>query len=479
MTFNPLKEFIAPKYVVGLTVDSGFISAVRVYRALNALEIDHAAVRKVEDPERISEELRDFFQKENLGNDALVTCLPTSRAFVRLLPLRFRDFKKLEKIIKYQMEPYVPHPVDDLVVDFLAPKEDGDIVTAGVPKGVLSEHLQSLARAGLEPQVVGLDDVGLFFLYLLCRPEISEQGVSIIHTDPSKTVVQIIRENRMEFIRVLPGGTGGIEELAETFSLYRLKNPDTEIGEILLTGDSGDDGKTAETIRSRVNVKTSLWRPFDEIKNGLGEMPPELQSRLSVPLGLAVSLTETPTKGFDLRKDEFAVRSSVTPRRVSFYALTVLILLGLFTSNLYYKLSIHENHERALQQNMRQTFLRTFPDAKNIIKGRELDQMRQRIEEESGKVRWLEHMSGKATVLHVLKVISESLVGFTDVTLDNISIEGKEIRLDGRASSFETVDKLEKKLLGMGFFNTIKLVGAKMDKKAQAVTFNFAAERRL
>ncbi|MFQ5976433.1 MAG: PilN domain-containing protein [Candidatus Hydrothermarchaeales archaeon] len=61
--------------------------------------------------------------------------------------------------------------------------------------------------------------------------------------------------------------------------------------------------------------------------------------------------------------------------------------------------------------------------------------------------------------------------------MDNISVEGKEIRLDGRASSFETVDRLEKKLTDTGFFKTIKLVGAKIDKKDKAVKFNFAIEK--
>ena len=61
--------------------------------------------------------------------------------------------------------------------------------------------------------------------------------------------------------------------------------------------------------------------------------------------------------------------------------------------------------------------------------------------------------------------------------IDNLSLEGKDIRLDGRTSSFEAVDRLTNRLNKSGDFKNIKLVGAKMDKRENAVTFNFALEK--
>lgn len=477
--FNPLKEFLTPKYVVGLAVDSGFISAVRVYNALNSVEIDHVAFKEVEDPEDMVQELREFLHRENLVDDTLITCLPTSQAVVRQISVLFDNVKKLDKIIKYQMEPYVPNPIDEMIVDFLPPGPDGDVLTIGVPKTVLSEHLEGLSQAGLVPKAVGLDDIALFSLYLNNHSGGSSHGVSIINLSKAKTVVQIISGKRLEFMRILPDGAENIEDLMETFKIYRLKNPDVPLDEILLTGHLGEYGDMAETIGSHMNIRTSVWRPFDEIKHRLGDMETPLQTRLSVPLGLAVSVANPSHKAFDLRKEEFVIASSVNPKRMSFFVFSLIILLGFSTFNLYHKLHLQEQRYTELKRNTREVFMEAFPEAANIVKGRELAQLSQKIEEGTGKYRWLGHITSEGKVLDVLRILTRSMVGFSDVKIDNISMEEKEIRLDGRTSSFETVDKLEKKLAGTGYFKTIKLVGAKTDKKEKAVKFNFAIEKNL
>jgi len=477
--FNPLKEFLTPKYVVGLAVDSGFISAVRVYNALNSVEIDHAAFKEVEDPEDMVQELREFLDTENLVDDTLITCLPTSQAVVRQISVLFDNVKKLDKIIKYQMEPYVPHPIDEMIVDFLPPGPDGDVLTIGVPKTVLSEHLKGLSRADVFPKAVGLDDIALFSLYLNNHSGGSSQAVSIINLSKAKTVVQIISGKRLEFMRILPDGAENIEELMETFKIYHLKNPDVPLDEILLTGHLEDDGDMAETIGSHMKIRTSVWRPFDEIKHRLGDMETPLQARLSVPLGLAVSVANPPHKAFDLRKEEFVIASSVNPKRMSFFVFSLLLLLGFFTFNLYHNLHMQEQRHTELKRNTWQVYREAFPQSVNPIKGRELAQLSQKIEEGVGKYRWLEHITREGTVLDVLRLLTRSIVEFSDVKIDNISMEEKEIRLDGRASSFETVDKLEKKLASTGFFKTVKLVGAKIDKKDKAIKFNFAIEKNL
>lgn len=475
--FNPLKVFLTPKFVVGLEVDSRFISAVRVCKALNNLEIDHIAFRELENTENLGEELREFFRTENLEHDMLITCLPTSRAIVRQISVLFDNPKKLNQIVKYQMEPYVPHPIEDMVVDFLPPRPGGDVITVGVLKKTLSEHLKSLSEADLEPKVVSLDDLALFLLYLHNHPGNSGQAVSIVSLGKGKKVVQIINGGRLEFIRVLPEGTGDIEDLVETFNLYGLKNPDTPLSEILVTGHLGNDGDMAETMESVMKIKTSVWRPFDEIKHGLGDIQTDLQTRLSVPLGLAIRMVNPSPKGFDLRKEEFVISHSMNLKGMSFFVISLILLFGLLTFNLYHNLYTEERRYTELKKNTRQLFLRAFPEVTNIIKGRELAQLGHKIDEEMNRYQWLENITNDGTVLNVLMILTKSIHGFSDVKIANISVEGKEIRLDGRASSFETVDRLEKKLTNTGFFKTIKLVGAKMDKKDKAVKFNFAIEK--
>jgi Tfp pilus assembly protein PilN len=76
-------------------------------------------------------------------------------------------------------------------------------------------------------------------------------------------------------------------------------------------------------------------------------------------------------------------------------------------------------------------------------------------------------------LLRLTRIISED----PEVQIDNLSLEGKDIRLDGRTASFEAVDRLTNRLNKSDSFKNIKLVGAKMDRRENAVTFNFALEK--
>jgi len=156
----------------------------------------------------------------------------------------------------------------------------------------------------------------------------------------------------------------------------------------------------------------------------------------------------------------------------------IVLLVFLFTFHTYQKLYISERHYSELKQEIHQVFSSTFPESKIVVKGQELPQMRQKMEEETGKYRWLEDLTGGGKVLDILKVLTGTISGFPGVKVDDLTIEEEEVRLHGRASSFETVDKLKQKLSDSDYFKVVRLVGAKMDKKQKAVRFNFALERK-
>jgi hypothetical protein len=183
---NPLKDFLRPKYVVGLQVKDGFIGAVQLYVGLKGPEIDKAVFREVTDLEQVQVELKKLFQEEGFKREMIVTSLASSKAFIREISLPLSHPKKVEKIIKYQMEPYLPCPVEEVLVDFLSSGGNGSILTFGVEKKYLAEHLALLAGAGVEPDSVTLDDIALFSLYLYKHGGESEQPIAIVNHPPGQ-----------------------------------------------------------------------------------------------------------------------------------------------------------------------------------------------------------------------------------------------------------------------------------------------------
>jgi Tfp pilus assembly protein PilN len=102
--------------------------------------------------------------------------------------------------------------------------------------------------------------------------------------------------------------------------------------------------------------------------------------------------------------------------------------------------------------------------------------MEQKIRENTARFQALGDGKDQAVVLDMLSILSKILSEFRDARVENLSLDGKEIRLDGQAESFEQVDRIKEMLSASERFEGVKLAGAKMDKKANAVKFNFSME---
>jgi Tfp pilus assembly PilM family ATPase/Tfp pilus assembly protein PilN len=476
--FNPTREFLASKHIVGLEITDRYIGMVLISGVHKSPKIEQVEYKDIKDSEQIYAEIASIFQENEISYDALITSLPTSEAYVRQISLPVEHPKMVSRIIKYQLEPYVPAAIDDIIVDFLDPSTSGEVLTFGLPKKILSDHLEELSLARLSPDTVTLDDLALSSLYIRTHTMAPDESVAIINFGIHKKVFQILKGNRVQLIRVLQSGKDLEGDLAETLDIYRFKNPDVPLDEILLTGQKGATEGLSETIEALTRTKASLWKPFDGIDHALGPMENALQAKLSVPLSLALGATGTPWKGVNFRMEEYAVPRAISRKRMITILAAFLVILGLFTFSTYYRLSVKENTYENLGKQAKQIFLDAFPNARQVIPGQELLQMKQRIGEERAKYEGLEALASEGTSLDALKAITQSISSFPDVEVNNLTMEGKELRLDGRAPSFEMVDKLEKSLSNSPFFEKTKLVGAKIDKKDEAVRFNFALEKR-
>jgi Tfp pilus assembly PilM family ATPase len=216
MMFNPFKDFLKPKYVVGLLVKEGFIAAVQVFNGMKGPEIEKAASRAVSNLENLQKEVQDFLREEDFKTEMVITCLSSSHAFIRDINLNVSNAKVVEKIIKFQFEPYIPGSIEDMVVDFLDPGADGSISCFGVEKKHLAEHLAFLEGAGVDPDVVTLDGVALLHLYLSAPAERSGEPVALVHLDGDSILVEIVYDKRADFFRVFRNSNQAPEQIADT-----------------------------------------------------------------------------------------------------------------------------------------------------------------------------------------------------------------------------------------------------------------------
>jgi hypothetical protein len=245
-----------------------------------------------------------------------------------------------------------------------------------------------------------------------------------------------------------------------------------------VTGPAALDGDFTGELGMKTGKDVRLWRPLEHIKHVLGEIGTEVEAGLAVPLALAVGSFAPPLASFNLRREEFAWKSSVKLKAPFCYmAAAILVLAALITFSTFQSLHMSQRDFNSLRSEMLSVFKAACPDTPNV-KGMELEQMRQKIGESTKEYQWLDLITSRGPVLDVILVLSRNLAGVKDLKLDNVSLEGKRVDLDGRASSFQTVDSLKNVLEKSGSFAQIKLVGAKMDNKDKMVRFNFVMERQ-
>jgi general secretion pathway protein L len=476
---NILKDIFSPRTVVGLQLDGRCVSAVQVSNPAGNPSVDHMARQEIGKNEDFAEALRNFWEREKFRAEVVVTSIPTSLAVIREISLPVKNLKKLDKIVKYQMEPYVPYPIDEIVVNFFPPRPDHSITLTGVRKASLSEHLDALSRSGIAPAMVTLEDAALFFLYVHANPAKNDTPAAIVHLKSEETVVHVIHQRRLTFMRSLQGGADDLRSLKETLAVYQMKYPGEPVSEVLITGTVASDASLVERIEAMTGIQTSLWLPFDHFKNGKADIAAELQAGMSVPLGLAMGPTNASSGVLDFRKEEFRLKTAFDLKNMAIYSLTaILILLGLFTFSVYRRLSTTETAYETLNRQMTRVLIETFPQNRTVIKGRELAQMKQQIDAGKNSYRWLEEITASEPVLEILLVLTNTLAGYREAKIDNISIEGARILLDGRAPSFKTVDDLKNKLEQVGYFKTTRLMGAKMDSQDSMIRFSFHLEKK-
>lgn len=473
------RNWLAPRVVVGLATGPRSICAVQLVNTLKGVLVKRAAVKDVERPDGLPQAIKALLREMDLRHDLVVTCLPASTVFVRNIPVPFRKTSKLERIIKYQLEPYLPRPVEEMEVDFLSPDLEGSATVVAVPKETISEHLEGMADAGIEPDLVTLDAVALLMLYRHLPEKNRPETVGLIYSTQDHGMVEVIHRDRLDFLRILPGGLADPGTISETLGLYGLKRPGVRVDEVLLVDDTPGGEALSLGLGEKLNRKVRDWRPLDHLRHELGSGEAALQRRLCVGMGAALCGLGRGEKTIDLRKD-ISMTSSVVDLRKTLHlsVFLVAILVVLLTVDLYQKLHVQERRYNKLNEQVTDILRTTFPGIPHILKGQEVHQMQQKVDEMSKRYAWLGELSARGPVLEILEALTGTISAFPDVQVDTLAIDEREIRIDGRASSFETVDRLKERLSASDLFGAVQLAGANADRKENMVRFAFGMVKK-
>jgi len=517
------------KSVLGIDVGSAALKVVEVRGTWQGFEVVKAVERQLPNengvpcsPEQIAQALTELLSAHAIKAAHVVSAIPAHATFVRNLQLPFRDLRKIREVLKFELEPHIPYPVEDVIVDFTKVRETEaggcEILAAAIPKEALAEHLHIFELAGLVPEIVDWEILGTLNGYQTWQPATTSAPVALVNVGASKTTVTIVRDGRMQFMRSIARGghwltesirqrltlttaqaeaqklserdkdRGQIAESVDIFLATLTKEIDLTllayttraagegIKEIILLGGSAALPEAVTAFGRHYDVPVTL---FDIDHRLFPPSPLTLHLRpglvTPVALGLAMRQVSRRAVGMDFRREEFALRKSYEAIRGQLLALggMVALLVGLALFDMYYHLHTKEIHYAQLQSQVEAVFRETFPDVRRA--SNEVVQAREKLREIEANLRGVGTLSGpQGSALEMFRELSVRLPQNLPVKITDLTISTEGISLSGETQSFDGVDILKMAFAASAFFDDVKVSQARAGTTGKGVEFKIA-----
>lgn len=201
-----LKSTIAAIEMAG---NEARVAVVRVGGRHPELLEAHTATAVYEDPaERdaaLGRALDQALEKIQARVVSYVHVVSSGRTIVRNITIPFRGARRVAAAVKFELEPYLALPIEELTVDFVQVGEfDGqtEVLAVAMRNDHLAQERAILEMAGIEPDAVTVDAAALTALWSAGRTLKGLQAV--LHLREHDACVAIVHNRKLAFFRNLP-----------------------------------------------------------------------------------------------------------------------------------------------------------------------------------------------------------------------------------------------------------------------------------
>lgn len=457
--------------------------------------------------ESLSAAVQAILEDNALVWDDVITALPGDRVATRLITLPFGNMRKIDQTVQFEIEDYLPFELDQVVSDYHATVIDKNlskVMIAYTSKGEFVKDLTLLNNAGVDPRIISMEGAELINLmhFGIVPPETSYAIVDIGH---SKTTVTIGRGKRLIIARTIPIAgrhineaisnrmhlpldesarlkveagrmtideayntddlTKGINEsiravvddllihIRQTFFSYRDEEGEAVSGLYLSGGTSRLPGLDQYlSYKLRLNVTFLDCTEFHFSRLDKAEVHPSL-----VAQSLALALRGVAMgggSGINFRHGEFLYRGSGKKLGGGFRNAAVAAGLIIFLGVLYFGVQYCALKKRGERMNADIATLisQALPDvSKGAVSSPStgIALLKSKKAEVEDRITKLNEALGDSS-LDIFREISSKLPprDQLQVDIEDFSMNQGRIRMAGRTTSFEAVDKISSSLEG-------------------------------
>lgn len=420
--------------------------------------------------------------------DVVVSALPGEFVAKRLLALPFSDRRRLAQVVPFALEEHLPFAVDDAAIAFarVGRKDSSTLVVAAFArKAELRSHLELLARAGLDPEIVTLGTLALAGLLARARNGVAGAHLLIDIDHSSTSMVLIDAEGTPRAVRTV---SRGIEPGTTTLPSPAAAVILGAVRQTLLA--HGSNGKPTELVLTGAAAAVPAVR--EQISGGLS-LPLHYVDQLDCssffagnrtePVTfapcLAMLLAEAPMRPLEVmnfREGEFAFHGrtgTLGPMRLTAVLGAVAIALALFNSLIGVSTGL-----RQLHRINRQIAMASAPALGDTDPANAAAALKQKISEMRKRLHLMGGNLGHGSPLDVLLAISQAVPPGVPMQINDLVVDDASMKIQGSAETFATVDQVKKALERTPAFEQVRVARAAAGSDPGKIDFEIDAALR-
>ena len=308
--------------IIGLDIGTSAVRAVQLnvsrsgarIERLGQVRLPHTAIRdgEIGDTDSVADAIRALWSDWGFKGKKVALGVANQQVVVRQVDLPYMSESELRESLQFQVQEYIPIPLDQATLDFHVLEEyetaEGErvsrVLVVAAQKTMVDTILEAVGKARLEPVLL---DLGAFALLRALAPEsvIADRGGELLLDIGAEVSNVVVHENSVpRFVRVLLMGgqdiTDGLmsalgqsfDEAEQTKASLGLPPPGApapqdEAGRIVAERAS----RFVEEIRGSVDFYTAQTDaiPIQRVLiTGGGALLPNLRERLEQALRLPV-----------------------------------------------------------------------------------------------------------------------------------------------------------------------------------------------
>jgi Tfp pilus assembly protein PilN len=391
-------------------------------------------------------------------------------------------------VLPFELEPTVPYPIDDLVIDYIDLESTGqsdysEIIAVTVPKTELNPYIESLADLKIDPEMVTVGGLPSA-MWLASQADPGEDRL-VLEIGNASSSLFIVSGGRLQLIRsfmtpVAADNRAGMlgAFVQRTMAAYdELSQTEFQPLDIVITG-SGLNGASLDSDVSKVlNIPVNRSNFTDRLNIEMDSQntkpwnPPLMDNALALALMAIEGI-----KGLNFHKGQFAAKKLFLKHKKNWIKTGILaaaVLALLFASSIMESYTLNRKLDY-LDQQITGVFKATFPEVKRIVDPhREMQVSVQEAKKTAGN----QSTAGPhIRSIDILNSISQRIPDSIKVDVTRMVISPENVIISGTTDDFESPNDIKSQLEQVEFFKKVTISSTNLDRSGNEVRFVLKVE---